>query len=191
MFRRLFHVSAFLSALCLLCILILWPVSYHREVGADYITSTQICHGIAGLSGRLILMRVENSRAPGIHFRNFNPQDNSLSEWSYSKPPGPRILALDAFDTFGWLGMEHTRAHMPSGFLAPPSEFAIPFSYLAILSSILPTIAFLSRRRKAFRKGLCPRCRYDLRAHAPGANCPECGTVIPAPLLQGGGHSNH
>jgi hypothetical protein len=29
-------------------------------------------------------------------------------------------------------------------------------------------------------KTLCPTCRYDLRAHAPGQSCPECNTPIPA-----------
>ncbi|GEM_PF-3665590 len=34
--------------------------------------------------------------------------------------------------------------------------------------------------RRQRRAGLCPKCHYDLRAHAPGNKCPECGTVIPS-----------
>lgn len=26
----------------------------------------------------------------------------------------------------------------------------------------------------------CPRCNYDMRAHLPGARCPECGLVCPS-----------
>src|SRR5450755_4439915 len=60
------------------------------------------------------------------------------------------------------------------------SGVAVPFSYLALLSSILPVLALraIRRRRKLARAGLCPKCHYDLRAHAPGSNCPECGTVV-------------
>jgi predicted amidophosphoribosyltransferase len=56
----------------------------------------------------------------------------------------------------------------------------IPFSYLALLFSILPLLAFRSirRRRRSSRIGLCPKCNYDLRAHAPGSLCPECGTPV-------------
>ena len=56
----------------------------------------------------------------------------------------------------------------------------IPFSYLALLFAILPTLAFFSirRRRKLARIGHCPKCGYNLHAHPPGARCPECGTPV-------------
>jgi hypothetical protein len=34
-------------------------------------------------------------------------------------------------------------------------------------------------RRHLSKVGYCSRCNYDLRAHAPGSNCPECGTPVP------------
>jgi hypothetical protein len=36
----------------------------------------------------------------------------------------------------------------------------------------------LKKWRERRNLGLCPNCRYDLRAHQPGQRCPECGTVI-------------
>jgi hypothetical protein len=36
-----------------------------------------------------------------------------------------------------------------------------------------------SRRYNRWKAGQCLNCSYDLRAHATGANCPECGTPIP------------
>ncbi len=34
-----------------------------------------------------------------------------------------------------------------------------------------------ARRAQRRRRGLCVRCRYDLRGLAPGSPCPECGTL--------------
>jgi hypothetical protein len=35
------------------------------------------------------------------------------------------------------------------------------------------------RTARRTRAGLCLACGYELRAHAPGDKCPECGTPIP------------
>lgn len=37
------------------------------------------------------------------------------------------------------------------------------------------------KRYKRWTRNQCTGCGYDLRAHAPGATCPECGTPIPPP----------
>jgi hypothetical protein len=34
------------------------------------------------------------------------------------------------------------------------------------------------RRRRLPKEGHCRQCGYDLRAHAAGQRCPECGTMI-------------
>jgi hypothetical protein len=53
-----------------------------------------------------------------------------------------------------------------------------PLWFLALLFAIAPTLAARRwrRRRREARKGLCPRCGYDLRASTD--RCPECGTVF-------------
>ena len=48
-----------------------------------------------------------------------------------------------------------------------------------LLPPVLWGLARWRRRRKAWRAGLCLTCGYDLRAHGPGQNCPECGTAVP------------
>jgi hypothetical protein len=47
--------------------------------------------------------------------------------------------------------------------------------WLIALPLWLLTIVCSLRRQKSARLGLCPKCSYDLRAHAPGSRCPECG----------------
>lgn len=39
------------------------------------------------------------------------------------------------------------------------------------------------RRALRRRRGQCPICAYDLRAH-PSDRCPECGTLLPAPSAE-------
>jgi hypothetical protein len=56
----------------------------------------------------------------------------------------------------------------------------VPYWFLLVSTSILPAVAVLRLgrylwRRQRQRRGLCPRCGYDLSA-TPG-RCPECGTV--------------
>ncbi len=60
-----------------------------------------------------------------------------------------------------------------------------PEWFVVLLTIILPICRlprvfdyFRSRRRCA--RGLCPNCSYNLCAHKPGDNCPECGTQISA-----------
>ncbi len=75
---------------------------------------------------------------------------------------------------------------------AAPAPFAsqcysrsleIHYAYITALSALPLAAAFLlthNRRRAAARqrRSLCPHCGYDLRAHAVGQKCPECGTPV-------------
>ena len=51
---------------------------------------------------------------------------------------------------------------------------------------MIPGWIFMSRWRKRYdryqrwKNNHCIECNYDLRAHHPGDDCPECGTPIPA-----------
>lgn len=59
-------------------------------------------------------------------------------------------------------------------------DVILPSWFLAALFAILPAVRIrgMLRDRKRHRAGLCPTCGYDLRAHAAGERCPECGTAV-------------
>jgi len=63
--------------------------------------------------------------------------------------------------------------------IAPPwggYTFTIPYWLLFLVTALAPAARLTARlRRKRSPPGLCPKCRYDLRATPD--RCPECGTV--------------
>jgi hypothetical protein len=61
--------------------------------------------------------------------------------------------------------------------------FRLPCWVVVLATGVLPVIYLrrlgVVRRRYRSRRGLCPKCGYDLRASRE--RCPECGEAIPAP----------
>jgi hypothetical protein len=57
-----------------------------------------------------------------------------------------------------------------------------PRAMLVVVGSffLLFVVAFaeMTRREHRVSQGCCPACGYDLRAHAKGERCPECGTAV-------------
>ena len=64
-----------------------------------------------------------------------------------------------------------------------PPEFIgiIPYWFAILGLSIAAIYGAVRCHRRAWRPGLCRNCSYDLRSHAPGDKCPECGTPVPTP----------
>jgi hypothetical protein len=80
---------------------------------------------------------------------------------------------------------EYFDATAPGGLASTIASRLVEIDYwLLLLLSAFPLIAYFyltrGRRRGENRahKGLCVTCGYDLRAHAPGSCCPECGMPI-------------
>jgi len=56
--------------------------------------------------------------------------------------------------------------------------FAVNTVFYAAVLWLLIAAPFALRRRRRIRRGLCPKCAYDLRGSAPGSTaCPECGAT--------------
>ena len=172
--RRGFYAAAAVSTLLLLTTLIVWPVSYYRRVYAWYGTASGDVYWLEPDSGRADVACFSGSAGPrGWHLGAVPPM---LSHWSYQSwnthdPDFPPALATPTFLGVCWF-------NLPPGAGWTEHRTLIPLSYLAVLFAILPLLAFRSirRRRKLARVGLCRKCGYDLRVHAIGDKCPECGT---------------
>jgi len=55
--------------------------------------------------------------------------------------------------------------------------FAINTAFYAVVLWLLFAGPFVLRRWRRIRRGLCPKCAYDLRGSAGTAACPECGEL--------------
>jgi len=113
-----------------------------------------------------------------------------IEETKNPKPPlgGGKLLSVTDCDATHWFGSIIWGGVGSYSFGNPwNTEWTtrtgarIPIWPLSLLSASWLTlkIAKWSRTRNRRRNGLCLACSYDLRAHHPGANCPECGTLIP------------
>ena len=122
----------------------------------------------------------------------YDPRDgwNIIRVSAPQPPPMPTTferLGLFAYrhESEGGLAAQRVRVERNGG-PVPPRRYIehsvlVPYWLLAASSVICPLL-WATRLRKdrrmraRCRQGLCPRCRYDLRA-SPG-RCPECGAPV-------------
>jgi hypothetical protein len=180
--RRSFFAAATVSTLLLLATLIVWPVSYGRELAGTYGLGGDSACWLSCYTGRISLEFQSGWSPVDRGFQFYGPKVNPLPEgyWSYITwnmhyhRPGS---ALTSTVSLG-IAWEFYNESAEQEFICD-----IPCSYLALLFSILPLLAFRSihRRAGAARVGLCPKCGYDLRAQRAGAGgvvCSECGAPV-------------
>ncbi len=145
--------------------------TYRSEVDDQWIFSINI------ESGQLVLSREHRV------FGAFSDEDGTTKlgwESSETIPGVGDVATLLTYNklppTFGRLGF--AMAHHP---FAEIDWAMVPFWLLVIPSLVSIFLIKNPLRRRAPGRDLnrCPQCHYDLRAHNPGATCPECGTLIP------------
>ncbi len=148
MLRRLLYATDSLSAVGLLCVLILWPLSYCRYVGVEYTTTAtwgEIAYQVGGKQGRMLVARDGAQFPQRPHFISKKIEPSELwSYWTWLSPPS---INTDNPIASEYLGIIYVR--YPGATPDSPLIWEIPFSYVAILLAILPTLAFFSHRRHA------------------------------------------
>ena len=188
--RRLLNLLTALSLLLCVVVCAVWTRSYFamdqvRYRRGTFVYSMTIAGGQVDLSAR--------DEAP---FRVW-PADWRWNAWSgrgavnqrlywrqsVASPGNPFTQQPVRRTRFGfWSGAQSDPAVSTLSWLsASPGSFVTGFVYapvwpVAIACALLPAAratAWVVRHRRV-RRGLCPRCRYDLTGNVSGV-CPECG----------------
>jgi hypothetical protein len=169
-------LTALFLLLCILT-LFLWRYSYRSYSYADYSPNDHRYYDFSLYPGRLYVYRCD-TLTPGPRGWNYliskDPYNESFTylAWGRWVADSGYNYAGVSFDAYG----------------EPADHFAtvgikIPFAYIAITFATFPTLYLFHytnarRRKRKMAAGLCPTCHYDLRAHAAGGKCPECGNPI-------------
>ena len=166
-FRHL--VPALLFAVCVL-VLAAWAESYRRLHWTVLLLRPSGFNLQTGIGkGQLLVQysffkgEVLDSAPPGL-----------FVVFGTSGEAGPIITRGTFWRDIGFYWTHHPRLG---------STIVVPHWFVLLLAAPLPAWHFLGRRlrrRRRLRRGLCPRCGYDLTANATGV-CPECGTPVLRP----------
>jgi hypothetical protein len=80
----------------------------------------------------------------------------------------------------GWLPGVDQYSHRRLSVVPIWPGFAINTLFYAVILWMLFAAPFALRRRRRVKRGLCPKCAYDLRGRAAESDaCPECGAPVP------------
>jgi hypothetical protein len=133
-----------------------------------------------GLEDRPQLDGFDRGLAQSLPERKDAHWATSYGRWSANRHRYDGVGRASIFGSFAnSVGFAYVLAAMPDhGF-----DLMLPFWFLAVTALIPAALAVRSvRNRLKFNRltlaGRCPRCSYDLRAHAADAKCPECGTPV-------------
>ncbi len=157
--RRLLNILSALSLLLCVGTVALWVRSYWVS---DTLTSYSNLRliGAGSVQGRLAFVTVYFDKPPAprtVH-----------NGWA-SLPVGNAFTGIPGWRHAGF-GVESndrfTAVYVPLWFTLGLSAILLPMRWLWLYR----------QRRIAERKGLCPKCGYDLRATPD--RCPECGTAV-------------
>lgn len=197
--RRLFTILSALSLLLCVAVAGLWVRSYSRvhvvSVRRGEWPRPDVRHsrglGLRMVQGRWLLFwggqdfdlghgaRVFakwDARAAAA-YRAEHPAGVRWDHFAFDVPAPPDSALLAGPGRHGFAHSHHTRRTPGrtdiSNYVMGPAWATA----MVLLAPPLCRAAFLYRRRRRGRLGLCPRCGYDLTANVSGT-CPECGAFV-------------
>lgn len=176
MHRGLFTLCSAVSLLLCVAVCVLWVRGRHQR---DVLTLKLGEHRV---------LWVETVQDGGFEFvqQTGAPSGVFQSGWITAEPTGP----LPASTRHGFGAVSTTLPVSYDGGQSATviglTAVTIPTYMLALLTALLPTvwisIAWRQERvRNRTKRGLCPRCGYDLRASPE--RYPECGAAVVAPAV--------
>jgi hypothetical protein len=177
--RRLLNFVTALSLLLFLAAVAMWACGYAMPSTLRLAWARAEDRSIHGyrastVAGQLCLIHLRVTLDDDATFRRVahdwgvpNHAELRMDSWPPSPWPTNRL-------GFGGYLYQRLGQH---GDVGSRSKWAVPWWLPAGAASVLPACRCIAtlRRRRLRRRGLCERCRYDLRA-TPG-RCPECGTA--------------
>jgi hypothetical protein len=171
--HRLFKLLTAVSLLLCMATLAVWPISYWRSAMISHV-NTGRTDSVSIITGQLVW---QGQTGPGK--AEFLHDAGVLKEWEFATAPrrscqcNPNWCDAMRFSRF----TDAMRWKGGAGIFT--DRIGVPLWCPAILSGLLPAMAFQNwfRRRDRRRRGLCQSCAYDIRATPD--RCPECGEQGP------------
>jgi hypothetical protein len=191
--RRLLNLLTALSLLLAAAVVVLWVRSYER---ADWVQWQR--SRLTGPRQHLVVMELFAAHGMLVFTRdtqraNLPAQVGDEEAELIAGSGRPDGVRLDRFTPHALLdGLTDSDFWPRYGFLAETRGFdagadggswytvvTLPLWALVVLAALPPAVRLppYARRRSRTRRGLCPRCAYDLTGNLSGV-CPECGRTL-------------
>ena len=195
--RRLLNLLTVLSLLPCVAVVMLYAAAQCGCRGAVWTVADRLFYSTWG-NDHLDVISVERwpNRERGRlldnnhRYLSLGPRQFDSWEWAGISARWGTITAVDGRGRPLWIDPTATQVRgYPAGYAGPSQAMAFTSASLDYWSVFIASGVVLAvcatagtsraaRRRNQLRRGLCPRCGYDLRA-TPG-RCPECGYGAPA-----------
>jgi hypothetical protein len=181
--RWIFNILCFLSFLLFICFLFLWIWTQSNELSLQRRFNSRKQDVLREYTFKLIAGRLILDFDVLAHSYTEPSGLYEIVQWSHrsthaSKPYSHfdysiRPVTGTNLNGFDCLGLRYMRL---SYALDRRISIFIPFSWLTLLSAVLPSMWLMRRLRRRQRTAdVCFHCGYDLRATPQ--RCPECGAI--------------